>query len=257
MLSLFRLFSRRALPLPLLPHPFDFTYGTDTSGLIPPEQLRSHHPQSHASSAYYAMSPSRFRAAISRWLQSAPPHPLGDYTFLDLGCGKGRALLLATELPFREAIGIELHRGLARTARRNLSLWRAGSSSAQCSARILRGDATAVRLPPGPCLLYLFHPFAAPAMARLISHLRCTLRARASGPLDIIYFNPEAGGLWVTEPGVRQLWSEVLPMTPEDAAADPIANPDDRCDGYRWQLPIPVSTTDGRFGHGPSDTELL
>jgi hypothetical protein len=29
-------------------------------------------------------------------------------TFLDLGCGKGRALLVASELPFRDIMGVEL-----------------------------------------------------------------------------------------------------------------------------------------------------
>lgn len=220
----------------LPPHPFDLAHGTDTGGLIPPEQLRSRHPQSHASSAYYAMSPSRFRVALDLWRRSQPPHPLSEYTFLDLGCGKGRALLLATELPFREAIGIELHRGLARTARRNLALWQA-AGRAHCPARVVFGDATAVELPPGPCLLYLFHPFADPAMARLIAHLRTARGERPPATLDIIYFNPEAAHLWSQQPGVRLLWSEVLAMSAEDTAADPVANPDDRCDAYRWQAP--------------------
>ena len=29
-------------------------------------------------------------------------------TFLDLGCGKGRAVLMASELPFREVLGVDL-----------------------------------------------------------------------------------------------------------------------------------------------------
>lgn len=223
--------SSPAQPLP--PHPFDLAHGTDTGGLIPPEQLRTWRPQSQHTTAYYAMSPSRFRAAIDLWLATPSTHPIEEYTFFDLGCGKGRALLLATELPFRQAIGIELHRGLARIARQNLALWQAAGRT-RCPARVLRADATRLALPPGPCLLYLFHPFTAAAMARLITRLSTAVRKRPPATLDIIYFNPEAAELWTQEPGVHQLWSKILPMSPEDAAADPIANPDDRCNAYRW-----------------------
>ena len=215
------------------PHPFDRAHGTDTGGLILPEQLRTAHPQSRHSSAYYGMSPSRFRAALELWLETPPAYPVAEYSFLDLGCGKGRALLLATELPFRQAIGVELHRGLARTARRNLRVWgRAGQ--ARCPAQVLTGDATEVHLPPGPCLVYLFHPFSAAAMARLIEHLRRCVPRRPPDAIDVIYFNPEAGRLWSEQPGAHLLWSRVLPMSPEDAAADPFAHEDDLCEAYRW-----------------------
>lgn len=215
-------------------HPFDGENGTDTGGLILPEQLRTRDPQSLESSAYYAMSPSRFWAAVELWMTTPPAYSLAEYSFLDLGCGKGRALLLATELQFREAIGVELHGGLARTARRNLRLW-AGTGRARCPARVVAGDATEVDLPAGPCLVYLFHPFGAVGMARLIARLRGVMRDRPGGSLDVIYFNPEAGELWRKQPEVRLLWSRVLPMSAADTAADPVANPDDFCEGYRWE----------------------
>ncbi len=230
---------------PVPPHPFDLAHGTDTGGLLRPEQLRTRHPESLDSSAYYAMSPSRFRTAIELWKATPPPFPVEEYSFLDLGCGKGRALLLATELPFRRAIGVELHGGLAGVARKNLRMWRK-AGRARCPARVVTEDAAVVELPEGPCssyqaiirkrpcLLYLFHPFAGAAMARLVARLRGAMRDRPDGSLDVIYFNPEAGELWRDEPGVRLLWSRVLPMSDEDAAADPVAHEDDLCEAYRW-----------------------
>lgn len=234
MLALFDRFRRESTRVggqDLPPHPFDLAHGTDTGGLILPEQLRTRRPESLESSAYYAMSPSRFRAAVDLWLAVPPVYPVEEYSFLDLGCGKGRALLLATELPFRQAIGVELHRGLARAARRNVRLWQ----DARCPAQVLVGDATRVEVPVGPCLLYLFHPFGEVAMARLIARLRGEMRERPAGGLDVIYFNPEAGALWREQAEVRLLWSRVLPMSVEDAAADPVANPDDLCEAYRWE----------------------
>ncbi len=234
MLPLFGQFRRESARVEgrdLPPHPFDLAHGTDTGGLILPEQLRTRRPESLETSAYYAMSPSRFRAAMDLWLAVPPVYPIEDYSFLDLGCGKGRALLLAAELPFRQTIGIELHRGLARAARRNVRLWQ----GARCPARVIVGDATRVEMPSGPCLLYLFHPFGEVAMARLIARLRETMRERWAGSFDVIYFNPEAGQLWREQAEVRLLWSRVLPMSAEDAGADPVANPDDLCEAYRWE----------------------
>lgn len=215
------------------PHPFDLAHGTDTGGLILPEQLRTAHPRSTHTSAYYGMSPSRFRAALQVWLETPPAYPVAEYSFVDLGCGKGRALLLATEQPFRQAVGVELHRGLVRTARRNLRMWRR-SGRARCPAQVVAGDATEVELPPGPCLLYLFHPFGGEAMARLIAHLRMCAVDRPPGSIDVLYFNPETGALWTEQPDSYLLWRRVLPMSPEDAAADPYAHADDLCEAYRW-----------------------
>ena len=73
-------------------------------------------------------------------------------------------------------------------------------------------------------------------MARLIDHLRRVTLPRPPGSLDVIYFNPEAGRLWSEQPGAHLLWSRVLPMSPEDAAADPFAHVDDLCEAYRWSV---------------------
>ncbi len=232
MRTLKRLFQSFGRPRQSRLHPFDRAHGTDTGGLIPADRLRTPHPSSAHITAYYPMSPSRFQGAIDLWLRSPPTHPIEQHTFVDLGCGKGRALLLASELPFRQALGVELHPRLVAIARRNLCRWQAAHRD-RCPTGVLQADAADLRLPPGPCLLYLFHPFAEPVTRRLINHLR----SQQPASLDIIYFNPEAAALWLNQPEIRLLWSEVLPMSPEDAAADPVANPDDLCHGYRWTRP--------------------
>ena len=47
-------------------------------------------------------------------LQSLPV-PVKDFTFIDLGSGKGRTLLLASDYPFRRIIGVELLSELTRS----------------------------------------------------------------------------------------------------------------------------------------------
>src|SRR5947208_15284999 len=41
---------------------------------------------------------------------------LSDFTFIDLGSGKGRTLLMASDYPFRRILGVELLAGLDQLA---------------------------------------------------------------------------------------------------------------------------------------------
>ena len=105
-------------------HPFDAANGVRTSGLVAGRHLKSGHRHDRHATAYYGVAPSVFQALIRRWRRSGPPAPIEGTTFVDVGAGMGRAMLLAAELPFRAVIGVELNPALVRIARRNLAVWR-------------------------------------------------------------------------------------------------------------------------------------
>ena len=226
-------------------HPFDQRHGVETSGLIGGADLATGHPHDVYNTAYYGMSPSRFVGAMELWQALPPIAPIESYTFVDLGCGKGRALLLATLLPFREVIGVELNPQLAETAERNLALWQAENSDC-LPTHLLCGDAAEFRFPGNPCLLYLFNPFTQPVVERLLDRATRAFHDRP-GALDVIYFNPEAEAAFTRNGGFDLLWSGTIAMSAEDAAADLVASPDDLCHIYRWvgqhRSNLPVSGT--------------
>jgi hypothetical protein len=98
------------------PHPFDQENGIDTGGFVPSRLMPTGHDADQHSTAYAGCQPSCLRAAIS-----AIPTP--DQTiFMDLGCGKGRALIVASEWPFRQILGVELSPRLARAAQKNAKI---------------------------------------------------------------------------------------------------------------------------------------
>jgi len=84
-------------------HPFDLKYGTDTGGYLGPHEIRSGGVHDAMNNGYSAVAPSVFREACRRWCATLPPSAahIQAYSFVDVGAGKGRALLLAAELPFR------------------------------------------------------------------------------------------------------------------------------------------------------------
>jgi SAM-dependent methyltransferase len=98
-----------------------------------------------------------------------------DFVFVDLGSGKGRTLLMASDYPFRRIVGVELLPALHRAAEENLSKYR--SESQKCFAlESVCADATEFRFPDEPTVLYLFNPFPEAGLRRMMANLERSLR---------------------------------------------------------------------------------
>ena len=156
-------------------HPFDLENGVQTSGLIPGRYLKTGHTHDRHSTAYFGVAPSVFHALLKRWRQTRPAAAVGGFTFVDLGAGMGRAMLLAAEYPFRKVIGIELNPILTKIAQSNLQIWQA-AGRARAPIQLVCGDAVDARFPNGPCLVFLFNPFGAAVMRLLLKRLAVGLR---------------------------------------------------------------------------------
>src|SRR5215472_6172731 len=142
-------------------HPFDVEHGTETSGLLSGKIIA--HGTGHNAAdltAYYGIAPSILRALLDLWLRELRPFaPIERTVFLDVGAGKGRAMLVASEYPFLRVEGVELNPKLAGIARRNLAVWESAPQSAMLAPLMLHEeDATRMPLPREPLLLHLFHP---------------------------------------------------------------------------------------------------
>lgn len=88
------------------------------------------------------------------------PEGTAQATFVDLGCGKGRVVLIAAERRFAKVIGVELDQRLVATAERNVAAWAARHPTATPPA-IVWSDAAEVPLAGAPLVLYLYNPFEA------------------------------------------------------------------------------------------------
>jgi SAM-dependent methyltransferase len=158
---------------------FDRQYGTDTGGLIPLWKVSVQSLNSRFGGPYRATAEDELIDAL-RFLGEA----FGDFTFVDLGCGKGRTLLVAPRLGFARAIGVEFADELVAIARANIA------KLAVRNATIIFGDVTEYAFPETDLVVYLYNPFAAEIMRRVMINLEAHLRALPQLKLYVIYKNP-------------------------------------------------------------------
>lgn len=111
-----------------------------------------------------------------------------DFIFIDLGSGKGRTLLMASEYPFRQIVGVELLPALHEAAQENLSKYR--SESQKCFAlEAICADATEFSFPAEPTVLYLFNPLPESGLRRVIANLEKSLSEHPR-MVYVLYHNP-------------------------------------------------------------------
>jgi SAM-dependent methyltransferase len=111
-----------------------------------------------------------------------------ELTFIDVGSGKGRVLLMAADYPFRRILGIELLPDLHRVAQENISVYK--SDSQQCFAvEAVFGDVREFVFPVEPILLYLFNPLPEAGLIEVITNLEHSLEEYPRTAY-VLYHNP-------------------------------------------------------------------
>jgi hypothetical protein len=111
-----------------------------------------------------------------------------DFVFVDLGSGKGRTLLMASDYPFRRIVGVELLAELHEIAKGNLRVYK--SEAQKCFAlESVCADATEFSFPVEPMVLYLFNPFPEAGLKRMIVYLENSLREHPRR-VYVLYHNP-------------------------------------------------------------------
>ena len=216
-------------------HPFDLKHGVETSGLVDGVALLSGHEHDAFSTAYWGVSPSRARQVLRRWIEMPPKQDIRDCTFVDFGCGKGRMLLLASELPFHEVIGVELNGTLAAAAARNAEIW-TEAGNAVAPIKVLQQDATELPRPAGPCLFYLYNPFGAPVLNKLLERLEKDALDQP-GDSDFIYLMAEFDEVFDQRKGYSILWRGHVTQDEasdhQDDLEDVVAKGSQPCSFYR------------------------
>ena len=123
------------------------------------------------SEIYQPARPRHIRQALGQ----LPIQSVSDFSYIDLGSGKGRSLFVASELPFRQIIGVELSHRLHNQACDNIRRFRFWGRGCR-SIVALHENAKDFEFPAGNLVLYLFNPFGAATIRKVLNHLELAMR---------------------------------------------------------------------------------
>jgi SAM-dependent methyltransferase len=148
----------------------DQRLGIDTTGVHSPEELSLQGENAKFAVEYFATP-----AWIFRRLVDSLAIDVRRFVFVDYGCGKGRVLALAAERPFLRVEGVELSEDLHRMAVANIAKARNGGAL-RAPVVVHHQDATDYELPKHPLVVYLFNPFGAQVISRVVDAIQSSLR---------------------------------------------------------------------------------
>jgi SAM-dependent methyltransferase len=178
---------------------FDELFGTDTATVVYPWNLpsvgREHSSEIHV----YEATPAWL---IREILGSIPLQPHKS-VFVDMGSGKGRALLVASEFPFAKIVGVEISRELHQVAEENIKRYRPASQ--QCTTFSLHCmNAVEYTFGPEPLVLFLFNPFGQDTVRSILANLEASLRATPR-EVFVVYINARFEALARSAPFLRRV----------------------------------------------------
>jgi hypothetical protein len=112
---------------------------------------------------------------------------------------------------------------------------------------MVQADAVEFEWPAGPAVVFLFNPFGATVMRRMLKTLALAFGERR-GQLDILYVNDEQAAVLEGQKGFARLFSGKVARSREDAEADKrildhqpdgeyASSPYEDCSIWRWTGP--------------------
>ncbi|EJW09708.1 hypothetical protein A33M_1033 [Rhodovulum sp. PH10] len=126
-----------------------------------------------------------------------------EFSFVDYGAGRGRALLTAARLPFARCVGVEYSAALAAEAADNI----AGHPKDGLACRdvaVVHANAVDFEPPPGNLVLFFYNPFGARTLERVAERITAPCPA---GPrtIRVVHVNPSRYLLLSRRPDFRKL----------------------------------------------------
>jgi len=167
---------------------FDKQFGVDTAGCIHPTNLNINSPNQLYGVSYGGSDPKYFRKAIE-----ALPIDYSRFVFIDFGSGKGRAILMAADFPFKRIVGVEYSEELHRIAEENIRRFNWGKCKCE-DIELKCIDAIDYPIPHDCIICYFCNPFGATVMTQILSNIQKSLFINPR-EIFIVYYNPKEGHL--------------------------------------------------------------
>ena len=160
---------------------FDARYGTDTCTRSQLEDLTIDSANKERGMIY---EPTRVMPLMRLFpaLRKIMPE---NSVLVDLGCGKGRVLLVASHCGFREVRGVEFAQELCDIAKKNIAIYKS-RTGIQTEIKIIHADVTRYAIEDEENVFFAFNPFDETIFSQVIDNIAASLRRR---PRKILIVN--------------------------------------------------------------------
>ncbi len=95
--------------------------------------------------------------------------------FVDIGSGKGKILLLASQYCFKKVIGVELSQVLCQVARENISIYQ-NKTGKSYNIEVVESDVMQYQVPDDASVFYLYNPFESRIMQVILQNIQSSLK---------------------------------------------------------------------------------
>src|SRR4051812_27000389 len=107
-------------------------------------------------------------------------------TFLDLGCGKGRAMMVAAHYNFKKIMGVELEKEYCNAIADSIPNI---EKELSCKIDVICTDAGEYKIPNDVQTIFFYNPFKETVMEKVVQNLMESI-INYNRPVFVIYLNP-------------------------------------------------------------------
>lgn len=172
---------------------FDKRFGVDTGGIIQADQLDISEDRKNQAVQYQGTPTVNLGLALAKL-----PINYANFVFIDIGCGKGRAVFMAARCPFKGIVGVELSEKLHKMCEKNINSLK--KEKLKClDIKAVCQDAATFQFPGEPSVIYFFQPFNEEIFRMVLENIGRSLKTH-NREIIIMYYHPGCKNM-IGEPG--------------------------------------------------------
>jgi len=164
---------------------FDLSYQTDTITMQPVADMSDVSDADKRHAFHYQPS---YAWVISKMLKILSPLTQGNGTFIDLGSGKGRIMMMASLNGYSKIIGVEFSRSLSRICEKNIISFKKRAKK-DSHFETVTMNVVNYKIPEDTSVIFLGNPFNEQVMQDVIRQIDTSLNNTPRN-IFIAYFNP-------------------------------------------------------------------
>ena len=193
------------------PHPLDKQLGIETTSFVGRRQSATGNKELDENNVGYGcVQPSVVRASV-KLIPGADKR-----SFMDIGCGKGRVLAVASEFPFREGVGYDIVPLLVEATNKNGRII-ASKFPERPKIRATLDDVLAHgNWPDGDLAMFLYNSFREPLVRKFAAAIEAWDAANPDGSLYLVYCNPVHFHVFDASPSLERFATDMVSYTDEE-----------------------------------------